>query len=789
MNLSCGRSVALPQACGSGGDNDNQLSRLTPLPVLCRLRAHQNSSLFVTSSDFLAIGKAYSRVPFAGHEHNPSQAPPISAVLSGAFLGAGQPNVLCAFTTNATAATSNVTCAILQLKQFRLQWIVPSQLLPFSLLLGAAAPAASTAVELFVADLDGDGLDEMVAYTPSSGRMQRWMLRAAPALGANVFQFERDVADTVPVIDALPSGSLAVQLTNQQIFAGRLVDCACPLSSSSALPPRCSLAMRNRTMLLPPQSEFSIAPITLRPPANLTAQPGVIFTLESRAANTVPSDDLILLDPESGRIQLLASCVGSDGSLTLQRLLSAPSWLPPGARLSLASIRGVDETLDLVVTPAPALSSSSAGVGAAARIKFFRVGWTGSVPARLEYLHANQGDLARIQRALQRKGGAAAEQVEVAWMRIQKPRIIAPESDPLVNVRVVERITFVNGSAVANASASSTATSVAADWIPVFHPSPESSSFLRHDAVVWNGARSLLHFVAATFVSTMPRDRAVTPATEGAWQQGERTVSTKYARIDVNSPDSSSLAASAVSSARGWLGERSFVFSFSQRALSDLGGDPDGDSISTRNELGFSMDSIAPLGFLSNATFLNTSAAAPKGLRFEPLSALGCSPFRKDVLVEVDYMRDGAKSMRPFDGFDEPAREDFAAHGIALHVHVDDEEPIPRVGNLGGSSFSWGEHIFPLKYRYFNPIHRGFFHYCLFLDSFGGGSVSGQSVSVPANDFFVSLGGWGDGHGSLQQQAGTFLHELGHNMNLLHGGNDGNNWKINHLSVMNYQCQ
>ena len=33
-------------------------------------------------------------------------------------------------------------------------------------------------------------------------------------------------------------------------------------------------------------------------------------------------------------------------------------------------------------------------------------------------------------------------------------------------------------------------------------------------------------------------------------------------------------------------------------------------------------------------------------------------------------------------------------------------------------------------------------------------------------------GGWDNGHGTLQQQQGTFLHELGHNLNLLHGGND-----------------
>ena len=765
----------------------------------------------MTSSDFLAIGKAYSRVPFAGYETNPSQAPPISAVLSGKLIGAEQPTVLCAFAATADAdaegqASTNVSCAILHPKQFRLEWIVPSQSLPFTLLNGASAPSstaspaassASPVVELFVADLDGDAVDELVSYDPSSGRMQRWVLRedSALPLGDGTFQFERDqAAESVSIVDALPSGGLPLQLTNQQVYAGRLIDCACPLSPSTTLPARCS-ASRNRTMLLPAQSEFSLTPIMLRPPANLTAEPGVGFKLQKGVANSVAGDDILLLDPESGRIQLLASCVASDGTVTLQRVLSNAAWLAPGARLSLASIRGLDQTLDLVVTPAPlpggpGSGSGSAGVGAAGRIKFFRVSWTGSVPARVEYLRANQGDLARIYRTLRHKS-SSAEALEVGWMRIQKPRIIAPEADPLVNARVVERITFVNGS-VANASASASATATPApatsSLTAVFHPSPESSSFLRHDAVVWNGPRSLMHFVAATFVSTMPRDRAVTPARVAEGQQGgEETVSLKYASIDVNDPESSPLAASAVS-AQGWLGERSFVFSFSQRALTDLGGDPDGDSITTRNELGFNMDALAPLGFVTNATFLNKSAGAPSGLRFEPLSALGCSPFRKDVLVEVDYMFDGAKSMRPFDGFDEPARLDFAEHGIALHVHVDDEEPIPRVANLGGNSFSWGEHIFPLKSRYFNPIHRGFFHYCMFLDSFGGGSVSGQSISVPANDFFVSLGAWGDGHGSLRQQAGTFLHELGHNMNLLHGGNDGSNWKINHLSVMNYQC-
>ena len=63
----------------------------------------------------------------------------------------------------------------------------------------------------------------------------------------------------------------------------------------------------------------------------------------------------------------------------------------------------------------------------------------------------------------------------------------------------------------------------------------------------------------------------------------------------------------------------------------------------------------------------------------------------------------------------------------------------------------------------------------------------------------VSLGGWTPpnpaiaGHtggvGSRAEQAGTFMHELGHNLGLRHGGVDNVNCKPHHLSVMNYAYQ
>jgi hypothetical protein len=67
------------------------------------------------------------------------------------------------------------------------------------------------------------------------------------------------------------------------------------------------------------------------------------------------------------------------------------------------------------------------------------------------------------------------------------------------------------------------------------------------------------------------------------------------------------------------------------------------------------------------------------------------------------------------------------------------------------------------------------------------------------NDFMVTLGGWNAagitaGGGRRLVEAGTFMHEFGHDLGLAHGGRtptelDGANCKPNYLSVMNYLMQ
>jgi len=93
------------------------------------------------------------------------------------------------------------------------------------------------------------------------------------------------------------------------------------------------------------------------------------------------------------------------------------------------------------------------------------------------------------------------------------------------------------------------------------------------------------------------------------------------------------------------------------------------------------------------------------------------------------------------------------------------------------------------------------FRYVLFahnvVGSPGGGSSGSGCAEVGGDDAVVTLGsfatttvdGVSHGRGTTDQQAGTFMHELGHTLGLRHGGIDGNNCKPNYRSVMSYTRQ
>ena len=73
--------------------------------------------------------------------------------------------------------------------------------------------------------------------------------------------------------------------------------------------------------------------------------------------------------------------------------------------------------------------------------------------------------------------------------------------------------------------------------------------------------------------------------------------------------------------------------------------------------------------------------------------------------------------------------------------------------------------------------------------SIGIGITSGITPLIPGSGSIVSLGGYFQQVGTVQQQAGTLMHELGHQLGLLHGGQDLINYKPNYLSIMNYSFQ
>lgn len=195
------------------------------------------------------------------------------------------------------------------------------------------------------------------------------------------------------------------------------------------------------------------------------------------------------------------------------------------------------------------------------------------------------------------------------------------------------------------------------------------------------------------------------------------------------------------------------------------------------------------------------------------LPKMGADPQRKDIFVEIDYMACAAggdctssdtHSHIPKTAAVDEVRQAFAKKGITLHVDVGGAVPHHDVlGALSDPNNKFD--LIKANPAYFGPNNPRRFshHYGLFVHRKQSASdtETGQA-ELGGNDFFVSFGGWNssatdtdwdnDGLpdkdvGTLAQQAGILMHELGHNLNLQHGGGDCINYKPNYLSVMNYE--
>ncbi len=169
----------------------------------------------------------------------------------------------------------------------------------------------------------------------------------------------------------------------------------------------------------------------------------------------------------------------------------------------------------------------------------------------------------------------------------------------------------------------------------------------------------------------------------------------------------------------------------------------------------------------------------------------GCSPLHRDVLIEVDYQVKDGKSAKWSNAVqnklvatlaDLPIDNPDGTQGLHLVLEngvvlgadercYDDETATS--GTVANNPFRFPAHSFRKISSCLGPVR-------------GNAPIAGQRIKVqaPAPD----NNPWNDQLERAQfDWYSTVLHELGHSLGLLHGGNVDLNYKINYPSVMNYR--
>jgi hypothetical protein len=192
-----------------------------------------------------------------------------------------------------------------------------------------------------------------------------------------------------------------------------------------------------------------------------------------------------------------------------------------------------------------------------------------------------------------------------------------------------------------------------------------------------------------------------------------------------------------------------------------------------------------------------------------------CDNSTKDIFFEIDWMEGHHPDPRAID----KVIDIFNERDIRLHIQIDSEAAIKHNNQIGFPGYQIenmsqyngfdqlkGNQFGTVEERnYFgtNPtqpnqgalkdairdLKQQVFHYGVFVHERQWNVGESGTGEINGNDFMISLASFSGFVGSTDQQAGTLMHEIGHNLGLLHGGIDEVNYKPNYFSVMNYARQ
>jgi hypothetical protein len=207
------------------------------------------------------------------------------------------------------------------------------------------------------------------------------------------------------------------------------------------------------------------------------------------------------------------------------------------------------------------------------------------------------------------------------------------------------------------------------------------------------------------------------------------------------------------------------------------------------------------------------------GPQFIDLPAMGATVNKPDIFVQVDWMADSTHShalsaaaiKTVVTAFaNSPFKSRTGSIGINLHVDAGPNSimnfatnqtwgalsrarqltEVTNLGTGGINNYNWTafDAIKNAVGGFKSTGRTAIFRYAISAHQISNLSNSGVARAIPGSDFIISLASI-----SLtptdNQLAGTFMHELGHNLGLQHGGGDGVNNKPNYISIMNYLFQ